>query len=197
MTQSEVVAKTPTRDRINDAAIQLFCRQGYNATSLRQIADSVDLQVGSLYNHIRSKEELLFAIMREVMLELFDHSQEAMASAGDDPLQRLVAFLRSSVHFHATRRKQTFIGNTELRGLSDERRAEIVALRDRYEELLVYTIVAARDRGQIEVEDPQLAAFAALAMCTSVATWFRSEGRLSLEDIEEQLPRLFGPLAGS
>ena len=192
---AQVEVTVPTKDRINDAAIELFFRQGYNATSLRQIADSVGLQVGSLYNHIRSKEELLYGIMSEVMLELIEYTEEQMVAAGEDPLERLVAFLRASVHFHGTRGKQTFIGNTELRGLSEERRSEVVALRDRYEQMLKRTIQAARDRGQIQVEDVQLASFAALAMCTSVATWFRPEGRLSLEDIEAQLPRLFGPLA--
>ena len=53
---SSVAADLPTKERIVDAAIDLFHRQGYNATSLRQIADEVGLQVGSLYNHMRSKE---------------------------------------------------------------------------------------------------------------------------------------------
>ena len=191
----QIAATATTKQRINDAAVELFCRQGYNATSLRQIADGVGLQVGSLYNHISSKEELLFSIMREVMLELIAYTEAEMEAAGDDHVERLRAFLRSSVHFHATRRKQTFIGNTELRGLAADRREEIVALRDRYEQLLIATIESARDEGVIEVEDVQLAAYAALAMCTAVATWFRPEGRLALADIEQQLPRLFGPLA--
>lgn len=196
MSQSPAaVAVAPTKDRINDAAIELFYRQGYNATSLRQIADSVGLQVGSLYNHIRSKEELLYSIMSGVMLELIAYTEAEMEAVGDDPVERLRAFLRSSVHFHATQRKETFIGNTELRGLAADRREEVVALRDQYEALLLRTIQHAQDRGRIAVEDVQLATFAALAMCTSVAVWFRPEGRLSLADLEEQLPRLFGPLA--
>ncbi len=195
MAESAIAATAPTKERINDAAVELFYRQGYNATSLRQIADGVGLQVGSLYNHISSKEDLLYTIMSEVMLELIAYTEAEMEAAGDDHVERLRAFLRSSVHFHATRRKQTFIGNTELRGLVDDRRAEIVALRDRYEQLLIAAIEAARDDGVIDVDDVQLAAYAALAMCTSVATWFRPEGRLTLADIEAQLPHLFGPLA--
>lgn len=191
---SQVTTEAPTKERIVEAAIDLFHRQGYNATSLRQIADGVGLQVGSLYNHMSSKEQLLFDIMREVMEELIEHTEEEMAAAGEDTLQRVRAFLRASIHFHATRQKQTFIGNSELRGLSPEHRAEVVQLRDQYETMLRDTLQAAKDAGSMHAEDVQLATFAALALCTSVATWYRPDGRLSLDDLDRMLPRFFGPL---
>lgn len=192
---TEVEVENTTRERIFDAAVELFYKQGYNATSLRQIADGVGLQVGSLYNHMSSKEQLLFDIMREVMTELIEHTEAEMSAIGHDPVGRLLAFLRASIHFHATRQKQTFIGNSELRGLSPEHWAEVVALRDRYETTLREAVEAAKDAGRIEVEDTQLATFAALALCTSVANWYRPEGRLSLSDIDSMLPKLFAPLA--
>lgn len=191
---SQTTTEAPTKERIVEAAVDLFYRQGYNATSLRQIADGVGLQVGSLYNHMSSKEQLLFDIMRDVMEELIEHTEEEMAAAGPDSLDRVLAFLRASIHFHATRQRQTFIGNSELRGLSPEHRAQIVELRDRYETMLRATLQAAQDDGSIEVDDVQLATFAALALCTSVATWYRPDGRLLLEDLDRMLPQLFGPL---
>ena len=132
--------------------------------------------------------------MRDVMTELIEYTESRMAAAGDNALDRLVAFLQASIHFHATRQKQTFIGNSELRGLSREHRHEIVQLRDQYETLLRDTLQAAVDAGSIRVPDVQLATFAALALCTSVATWYRPEGRLPLDDVEVMLPGLFGPL---
>jgi TetR/AcrR family transcriptional regulator, cholesterol catabolism regulator len=194
---SQTTTEAPTKERIVEAAVDLFHRQGYNATSLRQIADDVGLQVGSLYNHMSSKEQLLFDIMRDVMEELIEHTEEEMASVGSDSLDRVLAFLRASIHFHATRQKQTFIGNSELRGLSPEHRAEIVELRDRYETMLRDTLQAAQDDGALEVSDVQLATFAALALCTSVATWYRPNGRLSLEDLDRLLPQFFGPLCSA
>jgi TetR/AcrR family transcriptional regulator, cholesterol catabolism regulator len=194
---SQTATEAPTKERIVEAAVDLFHRQGYNATSLRQIADDVGLQVGSLYNHMSSKEQLLFDIMRDVMEELIEHTEEEMASVGSDSLDRVLAFLRASIHFHATRQKQTFIGNSELRGLSPEHRAEIVELRDRYETMLRETLQAAQDDGALEVSDVQLATFAALALCTSVATWYRPNGRLSLEDLDRLLPQFFGPLCSA
>lgn len=184
----------PPRQRILEAAVDLFHREGYYATSLRQLADAVGLQVGSLYNHIDSKEALLGDIMRTVLVELIEDTEREMAAAGEDPVLRVRAFLRTSIRFHALRRKETFIGNTELRGLSDANRREIVALRDRYQRMLQDALEAGVADGRLDIPDVQLATVAALAMCTSVAVWFRPDGRLSLEAIQEVLPRMFGPL---
>lgn len=182
--------------RIVEAAIDLFHRKGYEATSLREVADAVDLKVGSLYNHISSKEELLFGIMHSIMTELIGYTREAMA-AERDPVGRVRAFMRASIHFHATRPKETFIGNSELRSLGEERREQIVALRDEYQQLLTDALVAAAETDAIEIDDVQLATFSGIALCASVATWYRPDGRLSLEDLEERLPALFAPLATS
>lgn len=191
----ETAPPVHTSDRIMAAAVDLFHRQGYNATSLRQIADAVDLQVGSLYNHLSSKEELLFTIMRQVMVELIGHVEPALDEAGDDPVERVRAFMRASVGFHATRRPETFIGNAELRSLSGEHRREVVELRDRYEQLLAVPLSDAAESGAMTVADVPLATYLALAMCSSVARWYRPEGRLSIEDVEDLVPRNFGPLA--
>jgi AcrR family transcriptional regulator len=190
-----VTADSP-RQRILDAAVDLFHEDGYNATSLRQISEMVGLQVGSLYNHIASKEALLFDIMNGVMLELLDETVEEMERAGDDRVGRTLAFLGTSIRFHALRQKETFIGNTELRGLSEEHRREIVALRDRYEGLLRGALEDCVADGCLRIHDVPLATRAALALCTSVAVWYRPGGPLSLEDLQAELPRMFGPLAG-
>ena len=188
-----MTAATP-RERILDAAVDLFHRDGYNATSLRQISEIVGLQVGSLYNHIASKEALLFEIMHGVLVELLDETVVEMERAGKDPVGRTLAFLRTSIRFHALRQKETFIGNTELRGLSEDHRREIVELRDRYEAMLRSALQDCADQGLLAISDVPLATRAGLALCTSVAVWYRAEGRISLDELQAQLPGLFGPL---
>jgi AcrR family transcriptional regulator len=47
-----------TRHAIEDAAMELFLKQGYHATSVRQIADSAGLALGGIYNHFASKDEI-------------------------------------------------------------------------------------------------------------------------------------------
>jgi AcrR family transcriptional regulator len=53
---------TDTRERIETAAIRLFVRQGVSDTSVRDIAQAVDISEGALYRHFASKEELVWTI---------------------------------------------------------------------------------------------------------------------------------------
>lgn len=187
---------TSSSERILDATVDLFHRKGYEATSLREVAEAVGLQVGSLYNHISSKEELLFGIMREVMVELLDHVRSAMDDA-DDAAGRIAAFMQASITFHARRQKETFIGNSELRSLDDAHRKEIIKLRDEYQQLMAEALTEADDKDQLHIDDVQLATFSALAICSSVATWYRPEGRLSIDELARRLPLQFAPLASA
>ena len=55
-----------TKDEIHKAGRELIFRHGYEAVSLRQLAQAVGLQQGSLYNHISSKQDLLFLLMKDI-----------------------------------------------------------------------------------------------------------------------------------
>jgi AcrR family transcriptional regulator len=52
-----------TRIAIEDAALELFMKQGYHATSMRQIAEQSGLALGGIYNHFTSKDEIFEAII--------------------------------------------------------------------------------------------------------------------------------------
>jgi AcrR family transcriptional regulator len=63
MTKDKQTKGEVTRLAIEDAAISLFLEQGYHATSMRQIADRVELALGGIYNHFSSKDEIFEAII--------------------------------------------------------------------------------------------------------------------------------------
>lgn len=63
MTKDKLKKGEVTRLAIEDAAMELFLKQGYAATSMRQIADEVGLALGGIYNHFSSKEEIFKGII--------------------------------------------------------------------------------------------------------------------------------------
>jgi AcrR family transcriptional regulator len=63
MAKEKLTKGETTRLAIEDAAIDLFLKQGYHATSMRQIADKVDLALGGIYNHFSSKDEIFEGII--------------------------------------------------------------------------------------------------------------------------------------
>ena len=76
--------KGNTKQAILDAALELFSVQGYEATSISQIADAVGIRKASLYSHFENKQAILDALLRTTMEEYEKHSIFANA-AWDDP----------------------------------------------------------------------------------------------------------------
>lgn len=70
--------ETPTRERILDAAIELFAEKGYAGTSVRSISRAIGLSEGALYKHFPGKEAILDAV-----LALFDEKIFAPMPAAD------------------------------------------------------------------------------------------------------------------
>jgi AcrR family transcriptional regulator len=188
---------SPTAQAINAAAIDLFFKHGYEAATLRDVADRVGLKVASLYNYISSKQELLFGIMSCVMDDLLREVEQAVVDQVD-PVERLRAAVRSHVVFHASRTKEVFIGNSELRSLSPKNRAQIIRQRDRYEALFRDIVQQGRDAGVFRVEDVdvKVTSFGLLAMCTGPSMWFSPRGRLSVADLSDLYTHLALRLVG-
>jgi len=172
-----------TRADIREAAAELFYRHGYEATALRSVAAEVGIKVGSLYNHMGSKEELLLDIMVSVMDQITPLVESAVANAGPDAIARLQAAIDAHIRFHAQNARETFIGNSELRSLMPEQR-KVISKRRRDYELLLQKLVedAAASRG-VELLDARLQTYAVLALGMHVASWYRSDSGVSLDQI--------------
>lgn len=182
-----------TSDAIYEAAEKLFFEFGYNGTSLRDIADEVGLQVGSLYNHIESKEQLLAEIMRSTMNKLLQ-AVDAATQDVVDPVEQLRAFMKATIIFHGENARAAFLGNTEMRSLPEKQYAQIRRLRDEFEHRLVFLLEQCRKTG-VDISDVQMAAFACVAVCTHVSSWYRPDGRLTLDKIADDLAATYAPLA--
>lgn len=66
--------KGNTKQEILDAALTLFSTQGYEATSVSRIAEAVGIRKASLYSHFESKQEILEALMAQVLEQYNKHS---------------------------------------------------------------------------------------------------------------------------
>jgi TetR/AcrR family transcriptional regulator, cholesterol catabolism regulator len=171
-----------TADAVQEAAANLFYRRGYSATSLREIASEVGIQVGSLYNHIDGKAELLRNIMVQIMDDLLAAMKVATKDAGD-PVERLERALDCHIRFHATHSRDVFIGNTELRSLPAEDREVVIERRDEYEKLLCSLVQDVCDQGYGDAVDVRLEAFAIVAIGTHMAAWYKPSGPMSLDEL--------------
>src|SRR5215475_2831877 len=171
-----------TMEAIRKAGLRLIFEHGYEAMSLRQLAAEVGIQAGSLYNHISTKQELLFDLVQDHINELLRQLELALEGK-DGPIEKLRAFIAFHVLYHMTKKREVFIANSELRSLDPKNYAAIVTLRGAYEQRLAGILADGAAEGAFEVADIQVATFAILALLTGVCSWYRPGGRLTREAI--------------
>lgn len=174
----------PMKDTIRQAAIALFYRKGYFAASISEIAAASGIRKASLYHHYESKEALLFAILKETMDDLMAHLAACLEGVVDVEA-RMRAAVRGHVQFHLRRQKENFIANSELRGLTAAHYEDIVRRRDAYERVFQEIIGAGRRQGVFAPGDDKILSYAILTLCTAGASWFKPEGRLTVDEIAE------------
>lgn len=184
-----VLIERNSAEVIRSEAAKLFFERGYDATSLRQVAAAAGLRVGSLYNHIDSKEHLLLQIMGGIMDDLME-CVRSVVQLDADPVTNLHAALAAHLRFHAGRAQEVFIGNAELRSLSDEAREVVIGKRREYELFLQELVDHAGRAGLAEVIDARIHVYSFVAQATHIASWFKPGGRMPLDEIVDIYTRL-------
>lgn len=82
-----------TRDKLVDAAMELFAFQGYGPTGLSEIAKKAGVQQGSLYHFFPTKEELLAAVLERRKVLLWPEVLQPIWDRFDDPIERVFKLL--------------------------------------------------------------------------------------------------------
>src|SRR5690242_9984663 len=142
--------------RLYEVALELFGEAGYHAVSIRDIATALGQQSSAIYFHVSSKQELLYE------LELIGHRthlnglREALAGAGDDPRDQLVAVVRAHLLTHFDYPSMARVTNRELRSLSPEQLAEVLQIRSQAEQVFVDVIEGGVRAGAFSTTDPFL-----------------------------------------
>ncbi len=119
------------RGTVLDAACLLFADRGYRATSMKDIATELGMRAPSLYNHVPSKQEILYAIMDKAMERALAALDEALDGV-DDVADQLRRATESLVLDFLRYPAEVTVCNVEVRSLDPGYRLAIVAKRDRY-----------------------------------------------------------------
>jgi AcrR family transcriptional regulator len=173
-----------TRDEIDRAAIELFARLGYHATSMRAIAAEAGIQPAAIYHWYPSKEAILVHLQDDFMDRLTEKVVAAM-DRHDSPALKLAAAVREHVAFHGVHRLAAFVTDSEIRALTEGPRLALIAKRDDYEAIFSEMIRDGIRDGTLHATDAHVATYAILLQCTGVALWFDPRGPLKLEQVAE------------
>jgi AcrR family transcriptional regulator len=173
--------KASRRDEILDAAGQLFSRQGFHATSMRDLARAVNLQGGSLYAHIQSKEEVLFELVNRAADEFLSCAEAIPEHL--PPKERLERLIHGHLDVIVRELDNATVFFHEWKFLNPDLQSKIKARRDAYEGHFRKIIEAGVRSGQFQVEDVRLATLFVLSALNWTYHWYRPGGKLTLESL--------------
>jgi TetR/AcrR family transcriptional regulator, cholesterol catabolism regulator len=173
-----------TREAIDRAAVELFARLGYHATSMRALAAAAEVQPAAIYHWHASKEAILVGLQDDFMEQLTERVLTAM-DRERRPALRLAAAVREHVVFHGIHRREAFVTDSEIRALSAGPRKALIDKRDAYQDIFIEAIEAGVADGSLHSSDPRVAAYAILLQCTGVALWFDPDGSLDLDRVAD------------
>lgn len=177
------------RGAILDAAKRLFAARGYHATSMRDIAAALDLQGGSLYSHITSKEDLLWEIVNCAADSFIDRAA-AVSLAEPDPAVRLRRLVEEHIAYMAGDIDNAIVFHHEWRFLSPARRDAIVQRRRAYEAYFRQAVEDGIRTATFAAEDARFATLLVLSAANWLYQWYRAEGPLSADAISARFNRL-------
>jgi AcrR family transcriptional regulator len=163
-------------------ATSAFGRNGYDHTSVQEIADEVGILKGSLYYYFTSKEDLFFEIIREVQREGRAELERALELPVSS-LQKVRAFVTTEVRHELESAGPTVLSG-DLRWLSAARK-EVIRLERREHEGRLHALISAAqaERRVCPDIDPELAAIEILGMTSAICRSDRSRQAIHLAQL--------------
>lgn len=185
----------PRRSEINDdnrrealvrAAARLFNRHGYQGTSVRDIAAATGMRSGSPFYHFASKQDLLFEATMQGLGPALAELESIWAGKGT-ALQRFRVLVRTHLgQLLGTDPDMAAMVVSEWRWLEGEQRAQVIALRDRFEQLWQQAFDALVAAGEMPAAERTTRLFF-LGALHSVGQWYRKDGGLGIGQVADAL----------
>ncbi len=157
---------------------------------MQDIATAVGLQKASLYHHIRSKQEILAAILDEG-LDLLILDLERVIGSKDPPEVKLRRAIHAYLGRLASEADLAGVLLLEYRRLESPLREAHIARRDRFESLWRSLLKDGVEQGAFATEDDAIVSFALLGVQNWLITWYRPDGRLTTAEFADRFTDLF------
>jgi len=191
MTAAAMPNAVPTdvtvRDRILDAAVELFAEQGYDAVSVTQIIHRVGITKGGFYHHFASKEQLLYEVYGDLISRQLAVMDEIVARRLP-PAETLRLLIVDLVESTAASAQRALVFGREMSRLGDERTSEYRRARRRYHDTVQKLVRSGQRSGDFaRTASADVVTFTIFGMVNELPLWFRSDGRKKASQLGTEL----------
>ena len=166
-----------TRQRVLDAAVELFAAQGYSATSVAQVIERAGLTKGGFYHHFASKDELLFEVYGDLITGQLS-SLDAILARDLGRAETLRLVIEDLVVSTAAHAREAVVFWRELHHLADEHTAEYRKARRRYHDAVRRLIADGQRAGEFGTSaSAETETFTIFGVINELPLWYRPTGR--------------------
>lgn len=175
-------------DSLLTHAARVFAEQGYDRTTMRDLAAASRMSLAGIYYYVRGKEDLLYHVQERCFTRVLDGAEAALPAASD-PHERLAAFIRHHVAFFAAHMPEMKVLSHEAAALTGERLKRINHIKRRYVdrlEGLLKDVVP-----EWPATDRSAATYVLFGMMNWIYNWYDPAGPLDAERLAELVTRIF------
>ena len=164
----------------------LFARNGFERTSLRDIAETANITKAALYYYFPNKDALFERVVLESLQSLYNEVSAEVARAAT-PTDRIRAFLRASANLLDHGRDRWIAGsNAFWQTAKSGQRLAALRLRDSYEQLLRQCIADGIAAGEMRPVDPAMAGRFLLSALNHMPRWHKVDGPQTAVEVMQQ-----------
>ena len=178
--------KASKKDIILQKAAAMFREKGFAATSMRDLAESVGIEAASLYNHIRSKNEILEAICFNVA-NRFNENLESLEASHENSIQKLETLLRFHIRQMVDNYEEVYVSDREWKHLEEPYLSNFQNQRRSYRKRFANIIEDGIQKKEIKKIDASTAVLIILHAISGIESWHRSKEKINGEELENNM----------
>tara|TARA_R110002124_G_scaffold287364_1_gene473983 strand:- start:11888 stop:12466 length:579 start_codon:yes stop_codon:yes gene_type:complete len=181
---------TSRKTEIITVASQLFKEKGYNAVSMRDIAQAMGIKAASLYNHITGKQEILSTLILEVAYE-FTNGMNSVIAGEMSSLEKIKSIIELHIDITVNYSEGLAALNNDWMHLESGDLKAFVKMREDYEENFRSIIKQGIKEGEIQPRHPEVILFSILSTLRTLYIWFQKRGKLDVNVLKKDLVEVF------
>ena len=180
-------SKPKTRERFETEALKLFYEKGFKATTMRDIGERLDVEAATLYNYLKSKQELLDRFLFE-MADRFQKGIRDIELSSYSPTEKIRALVGLNVRLTMENPYQVSLLVSEWKHLKEPRLTAFLENRADYESRFRSIIAAGIQSGELREMDLEVATYSVLSSIRWLFSWYTPEKKqVNPVEMEKQM----------